>query len=162
MRSVQPPEEQEIRAHGGNTLHQSGTSVQTPHRLRLYLRIAISLLAATFVWLLAPKSAHAAAPLCDARGAITFAPPPTLEEPNASVDIGDADDCGAPSSQDVAFQHGQRGPSGQTAAEDGERALTTISPVILPASFADVLHDAQTTFVPPSGVSSRLDRPPRA
>ncbi len=161
LRPVQPVEEQEIRAHALNTLHQSGTSVQTPRRLRLYLRIAISLLAATFVWLLAEKHAQAAAPLCDARGAITFAPPPTLEEPNASVDIGQADDCSDSRSEDIALQHGQRGPSSQTAAEDGARALAATSPVILPASFADVLEAKETTFVPPSGVSSRLDRPPR-
>jgi len=128
--------------------------------VKLYLRIAVSLLAATFVWLLAP-SARAAAPLCDSRGAITFAPPPTLEEPNASIDVGDADDCGGSSRTDVALQHGQRGPSSQTSAEDGARALVASSPVILPASCADVLEDVQTTFVPPSGVASRLDRPPR-
>ena len=120
----------------------------------------MSLLAATFVWLLAP-SARAAAPLCDSRGAITFAPPPTLEEPNASVDVGDADDCSGPTQQDVALEHGQHGPGAQSSAEDGARALVAASPVILPASFADVLEDAELTFVPPSGVSSRVDRPPR-
>jgi hypothetical protein len=131
--------------------------------LRLYFRIAISLLAATFVWLVAAeKSAFAAAPLCDARGAITFAPPPTLEEPNASVDVGQADDCGDSRSEDLALQHGQRGPSAQNAAEDGARALVATTPMILPAAFADVLEAAETTFVPPSGISSRLDRPPRA
>lgn len=129
--------------------------------MRLYLRIAISLFAATFVWFFAEKRAHAAAPLCDARGAITFAPPPTLEEPNASIDVGEADDCGASTSQDVAFQHGQHGSNAQTAAEDGARALVAMSPVILPASLSDVVTETTTTFVPPSGVSSRVDRPPR-
>lgn len=129
--------------------------------MNFWARIAASLLAATFVWLLAP-SAHASAPLCDARGAITFAPPPTLEEPNASIDVGDADDCGGSSAQDVALQHGQRTPSTQSAVEDGSRALVATSPVILPAALADVLEDAESTFVPPSGVSQRLDRPPRA
>lgn len=128
--------------------------------MKLSVRIAVSLLAATFVWLLAP-SARAAAPLCDSRGAITFAPPPTLEEPNASIDVGDADDCSSQSRDDVALDHGQHGSSTQTAAEDGARALVATSPVILPASIADVLEDTETTFVPPSGVSSRLDRPPR-
>jgi hypothetical protein len=120
----------------------------------------VSLLAATFVWLLAP-SAHAAAPLCDSRGAITFAPPPTLEEPNASVDVGDAEDCGGSADQDVALQHGQHGSSSQSAAEDGARALVATSPVILPAAFSAAIQDAETTFVPPSGVAQRLDRPPR-
>lgn len=113
------------------------------------------------MWLLAP-SAHAAAPLCDARGAITFAPPPTLEEPNASIDVGEADDCGGSSAQDVALQHGQRTPSTQTVAEDAARALVATSPVILPAPIADAVTETPTTFVPPSGVSFRLDRPPRA
>ena len=128
--------------------------------MKTYVRIAVSLLAATFVWLLAP-SAHAAAPLCDARGAITFAPPPTLEEPNVSIDVGDADDCSGATQTDVALDHGQHGPSAQTSAEDGARALVATSPVILPASFADVLEVAETMFVPPNGVTSRLDRPPR-
>jgi len=130
--------------------------------VRLWLRIAVSLFAATLVWLFAEKHALAAAPLCDSRGAITFAPPPTLEEPNASIDVGDADDCSGPSQQDVALEHGQHGSTAQSSAEDGARALVASSPVILPAALADVLEEAATTFVPPSGVSSRLDRPPRA
>ena len=130
--------------------------------MKLYVRIAASLLAVTLVWLLSEKHALAAAPLCDARGAITFAPPPTLEEPNASIDVGDADDCGGSTQTDVTLDHGQRGPSAQTSADDGARALVATSPVILPAAIADVLEDAETTFVPPSGVASRLDRPPRA
>jgi hypothetical protein len=128
--------------------------------VNFWARIAASLLAATFVWLLAP-SAHAAAPLCDSRGAITFAPPPTLEEPNASIDVGDADDCGGSSQTDVALEHGQHGSNAQASAEDGARALAATSPVILPASFSAAIQDAETTFVPPNGVSSRLDRPPR-
>src|SRR5205823_392769 len=65
--AVEPPEELHIHVHRENTLHQSATSVQTPRRVKLCTRIALSLLAATFVWfLVAEKSALAAAPLCDA------------------------------------------------------------------------------------------------
>ena len=124
--------------------------------------MAVSLAVAACVWLVLPRAAFAAAPLCDARGAITFAPPPTLEEPNASIDVGDADDCGGAGQTDVALEHGQRGPSTQIAAEDVARALVATSPVILPAPVAAATQDAETTFVPPNGVSSRLDRPPRA
>jgi hypothetical protein len=130
--------------------------------VKLCIRIAVSLLAATLVWLLAPRSAFAAAPLCDARGAITFAPNPTLEEPNASIDIGEADDCSGASSADFTLEHGQHGTrSPLSGAEDGARALVATSPVILPAAPADVLEDTEATLVPPSGVSTRLERPPR-
>ena len=127
--------------------------------VRLCIRIFVGLLAATFVWLLAP-AAHAAAPLCDSRGAITFAPNVVLEEPNASVDVGQ-DDCSGGATFDLVLDHG-RGTDAQSSAEDGVRALVAKSPVILPAAPADVLEEAASTFVAPSGVRSRLDRPPRA
>lgn len=126
--------------------------------MKLCIRILVSLLAATFVWLLAP-AARAAAPLCDSRGAITFAPNVVLEEPNASVDVGQ-DDCSGGSTFDLVLDHG-RGTSAQSSADDGARALVAQSPMILPAAPADVLEEAASTFVPPSGVHTRLDRPPR-
>jgi hypothetical protein len=126
--------------------------------VKLCIRILVSLLAATFVWLLAP-AARAAAPLCDSRGAITFAPNVVLEEPNASVDVGQ-DDCSGPTTFDLTLEHG-RGTSAQAIADDGARALAAQSPTILPASLADVLEDAAATFVAPPGVRFRVDRPPR-
>ena len=120
----------------------------------------MSLLAATFVWLLAP-SARAAAPQCDSRGAITFAPNPTLEEPNASVDVGQADDCSGATADDLGYDHG-RAPTSADSGSEGVRALVAKSPTILPASASDVLEEAASTFVPPSGVRARVDRPPRA
>ncbi len=129
-----------------------------PGSVRLCIRILVSLLAATFVWLLAP-SARAAAPLCDSRGAITFAPNPTLEEPNSSVDVAE-DDCSGAGAAQLAYEHG-RSPTAADATSDSARALVAKSPTILPASPSDVLEDPATTFVPPSGVRSRVDRPPR-
>ncbi len=130
-----------------------------PRSVRLCIRILVSLLAATFVWLLAPSSARAAAPLCDSRGAITFAPNPTLEEPNSSVDVAQ-DDCNGAGADQLGYEHG-RTPTAIDAASDNVRALVAKSPTILPASPSDVLEDPATTFVPPSGVRSRVDRPPR-
>lgn len=123
------------------------------------MRIFVSLLAATFVWLLAPHSARAAAPLCDARGAITFAPNPTLEEPNSSVDVGQ-DDCDGSGAGEQSYDHG-RTPTAIDAASEGVRALVAESPRILAATPSDELEDAATTFVAPSGVRARVDRPPR-
>ncbi len=127
--------------------------------MKLCIRIFVSLLAATFVWLLAP-AARAAAPLCDSRGAITFAPNVVLEEPNASVDVGEADDCSGANAADFSLEHG-RGTNAQASADDGARALVAQSPMILPAAPADVLEDAAATFVAPAGVRFRVDRPPR-
>jgi hypothetical protein len=127
--------------------------------VRLCIRIFVSLLAATFVWLLAPQ-ARAAAPLCDARGAIMFAPNPTLEEPNSSVDVGQ-EDCDGSGADQQSYDHG-RSPTAVDSASESVRALVAKSPTILPATPSDVLEDAATTFVPPSGVRSRVDRPPRA
>jgi hypothetical protein len=50
-----------------------------------FARLVASVCAAAIVLLFA-LPASASAPRCDARGAITFAPPPKLDEPNVSID----------------------------------------------------------------------------
>jgi len=53
--------------------------------LNRFARLIASVCAAAIVLLVAFPAA-ASAPRCDSRGAITFAPPPTLDEPNVSID----------------------------------------------------------------------------
>ncbi len=122
------------------------------------LRLALSVALAAVCWLVA-GSAHAAAPQCDERGAITFAPNPTLQEPNASVET--SVDCQTPSLPTQAYEHGRsQGPEGSAAA--AVRALPA-SPVLLtPAPLRAVLPPPAEVSRPPAGVCSRVERPPRA
>lgn len=130
------------------------------------LRIAVSLFAVTLVWLACPRAAFAAtgggAPLCDARGAITFAPPPTLEEPNASVDIGDApqaDDCST-HAIDTTLDHG-RAPNASITTDVLSRAALSSPLLVMPATPTSTIFVLAAHFVAPRGVRTRVDRPPR-
>lgn len=117
---------------------------------------------ATFVvvWLTA-RPAQAAAPRCDARGAITFAPPPVLQDPDSSIDIG-VDGCGA-----VTPVESKHVAPGRSAPEEPQLsshllvAVTATPPAIdPPASHAYAPPVAVTA--PRAGVRSTIERPPRA
>jgi len=140
-------------------LHIPLSSIQTPHRVKRFVRLLISLVAATLVWLVA-SPARAAAPLCDARGAITFAPNPTLEEPNSSVDIGQADDCLQSSLDDRAYDHG-RSPTAVDVGEDAARASVPAALTILPATPTDSLARCRVDVLPSRADRDRVERPPR-
>ncbi len=127
--------------------------------MRLSVRIFLSFVAAALIWLVAP-SAHAAAPQCDARGAITFAPNPTLDEPNTSIDIGQADDCSGATVEEKAYDHG-RSRNVQSSGEEAARVWLTAALVILPATPTDALERAASTFVVPMASRDRIERPPR-
>ncbi len=64
-------------------------------------------------WLMVtPAFAAGSAPFCDDRGAIMFAPTPTLQVPAASIDVGErSDDCFAEVRGDRAVQQGRSGTS---------------------------------------------------
>jgi hypothetical protein len=126
--------------------------------VKRWSRIALSLLAATLVWLVA-GSARAAAPFCDARGATSFAPNPTLEEPNTSIDIGQADDC-AGTSHDLTCDHG-RGATAIDAVADANRVALPAELVILPATPTDALAHADGSSLPSRTDRDRVERPPR-
>jgi hypothetical protein len=139
-------------------LHIQRVPIHTPG-VSYCLRLSLCVLAALAVWLLT-GSARAAAPQCDARGATTFAPNPTLEEPNASVDIGQADDCSGASTDDLAYRHGRS----SSASSAQEEAPQSAPPRIL------VVHRATPTGISPQtsvaatlsrNERDRLERPPR-
>lgn len=119
-------------------------------------RVAALLAAACALLVAAP--ALAAAPQCDARGAITFAPPPRLDEPNASIDLGPAADC---LEKLLAADRCERGRApAPRAATAGELAESTAAPAVPPAS-ATALLAAPRLALPADEHRFALDRPPR-
>jgi hypothetical protein len=127
--------------------------------VKVFVRVILPLLAAAVVWLVA-GSARAAAPQCDIRGAITFAPNPTLEEPNTSMDVGQADDCGAKTVTDLAYNHG-RSPTGVDSADDLSRvALARVVAILDAAPSGTLTSDAPAPLVS-RAERDRLERPPR-
>lgn len=55
------------------------------------LRMVFTLAIFATAWLVAAPAWAERAPLCDKRAAITFAPPPQIQDPEMSIDIGMSD-----------------------------------------------------------------------
>lgn len=123
------------------------------------MRVLVSFLAAATVWLVAGQ-ARAAAPQCDARGAITFAPNPTLEEPNASVDVGQTDDCSGKKTDDPAYRSG-RSPLGVEATDALAKAALASVLGVVDAAPVGLLPEAPLSLLASRLERDRLDRPPR-
>ena len=127
--------------------------------MRKLLRIFVAVTTFAVVWMVA-SPAQAAAPVCDPRGAIMFAPPPQMQDPEQSLDVvapcdGRSDDPFA------ARQAGpQRGPQIEIV-DSREPALTSI--VVVPLSPPLARLGAPEEGLPraPAGVRSALERPPR-
>ena len=131
--------------------------------MRLYrkpLRFALSLLAAAIVCI-ASRSALAAAPQCDVRAAITFAPNPTLETSKASSIEATGDDCSTTPNVDRVLQRGHA-PSAPDASDAAPRAAVPAALRVLPAAPTAALAHFDETFTLPAGVRLRVERPPRA
>lgn len=109
---------------------------------------------------LASRSALAAAPLCDARAASSFAPNPTLDSSSASVDATATDGC----SQGWTGKVLQRGhaPTAPDASDSLPRAAVPTALRVLAASPTAALAVLAPTFTLPAGVRDRVERPPRA
>ncbi|HSQ62549.1 MAG TPA: hypothetical protein VLM85_05020 [Polyangiaceae bacterium] len=131
--------------------------------LRFYLRVALSICAAAvaLLWLGAGE-ARAESPQCDSRGAITFAPNPVLDVPNASIDLGQPDDCD-PSSLDArAYDHG-RAPAGADATDALLRAASLPQLLlVLPATPSATVERDAVPNGEASGMRQSVERPPRA
>jgi len=133
------------------------------------LRLLLTLTTLVVVWLVASpalastESLAAKAPLCDPRGAVTFAPPPQMQQLEVSLDIGTFDDCGSSSSEADA-RHADTGrPPVQIDASSSREPLTraATTPVAGPASEL-VPAPAASEVCSRPGVRSTVDRPPRA
>ena len=132
----------------------------TPLRLRRHhlYRFALSLLAATVVWLVAP-AAHAAGPQCDIRGATTIAPSPTLDTQGGSVDASPADSCsGAAVDHTLQPDHSR---SSASLDDQAPRASLSETPRVREAAPSATLSRAAEVFPAPAGVRDRVERPPR-
>lgn len=126
-------------------------------RLNHLYRFAVSLLAATVVWLVAP-AAHAAGPQCDIRGATTIAPSPTLDTQGGSVDAA-ADSCsGAAVDHALQPDHTRSSPS---VDDQMPRASLSETPRVHEAAPSATLAPSTEVFPAPAGVRDRVERPPR-
>jgi hypothetical protein len=136
-------------------------TIQTHTLVKVYARIALSFLAAaaTLLWLVG-GTARAAAPQCDPRGAITFAPNPVLEEPTASIDAGANDDCSSRLNE-RAYDHAPV-PFAVSGEPTSHGAALPVGLSILPAT--PTAAAARDIVTPPvsTSVAFRVERPPRA
>jgi hypothetical protein len=126
-----------------------------------FLRAAVVLATFMVAWLVV-KPAQAAAPRCDPRGAITFAPPPQLQDPDASIDIG-VDGCGAVTPLEERLVSPERGaPEDAPPSFDSSAAATpSTSPAMDPPAVR-VLGPPHEATGGSAGVRSTIERPPRA
>lgn len=112
-----------------------------------------------------PVTPEYGAPLCDIRGAITFAPPPQMQETEVSLDTGvTLDDCmnGNANARERALNASNgRAPLPRELSSTSDAAVMTALAKLAraPRELLPV-PDASTTC-PASGVRSTVDRPPR-
>ena len=117
--------------------------------------------------LLAPADAtnRNRAPLCDPRGAITFAPPPQMQDAEVSLDSGlTLDDCFS-STHDNDLKRASRGraPVPLDASSASSDAAVISTAVMLAASARELLPaPAASASCSRPGIRSTVDRPPRA
>jgi hypothetical protein len=125
------------------------------------LRALMAVATFTVVWLLvSPASAAtSAAPICDIRGAITFAPPPQIQDEERSIDI--PADCQTESPLDNPnFTPGRSAPPDISFSQEPAAGMATGLPEL---SFSERVAAPVAERAPPRpGVSSSLDRPPRS
>jgi hypothetical protein len=121
---------------------------------KLVLAVATALVA----WLAATPARAAIAPQCDPRGAITFAPPPQLQPPTASLDVDDsAPTCAEKLATDAGIEQGNL-PVPTTSPEP---VALPGAPAVPPASGQESLPAPARTEGAHPGVHARLERPPR-
>lgn len=115
---------------------------------------------------IAPIAPDMRAPLCDPRGAITFAPPPQMQDVEATLDTGlTLDDCFASTRDDANAKRAAPGRAplpidAQSASSD---AAVIATRVMLAACARELLPaPGVSTSCPRPGIRSTVDRPPRA
>ncbi len=122
------------------------------------MSVAAALL--VLLWL-GVRSARADAPQCDSRGAITYAPNPVLDVPNASLDAPQ-DDC-AESQLDMRAFHDGRAPASADATDALVRAASLPHVLcVLPATPTASIDRDDASDGGATGVRHSIERPPRA
>ena len=132
--------------------------------MRPVFRPLLIALAALAVWLVAWPAA-AAAPICDSRGASALAPAPTLDTPDASIDIGASDvgmgpeACVVMMDRDDSFHQG-RAPKPLPSPAGADLLPVDGQVLVTPRGFTfrSVEIDARARK---SRAPDRLERPPR-
>lgn len=138
--------------------------------MRRWVTSVLFTAAAIAVWLVA-LPAHAdslahggehgrGAPICDERAATMFAPPPQLQDPETSIDLGDAapEDCAA----DARFvKHCHEGQAPSQAPEAPEHALGAAIPSVGRPGSVALECDLSYVDLERAGVRATLERPPR-
>gem|GEM_PF-2451906 len=109
-------------------------------------------------------AAGARAPLCDRRGAITFAPPPQMQDLEVSLDVGTFDDCESSPAFDRALHRASRGRAPLPVSAEATREPATHASVApLPRGAFEILPaPAASEVCSRPGFRSTVDRPPRA
>ncbi|WP_394843457.1 hypothetical protein LZC95_41220 [Pendulispora brunnea] len=106
-----------------------------------------------------PAAPSRSAPQCDQRGATTFAPTPTLDAPNASIDLGEADDCDCLRVLWSAYEQG-RAPMPESGAA-GTEAVLARGVRVKKAAFVRVEAVIAVEETEHRGVRVEIERPPR-
>ena len=127
--------------------------------MSLWVRRCLTFACLLVAWLVA-RPAEAAAPLCDDRGASALAPSPSLDIPNASLNVGDHSDCDSEGARDKTYQRGQN-PHRCACAAHVDGALPTTMPRV-PVVSRELTVAPEVCGVERAGVRGSLERPPRA
>ena len=110
--------------------------------------------------------ASSRAPLCDPRGATTFAPPPQVQDVERSLDTGlTLDDCMTTTSRGARRAVPGRTPlpTGASASSDSASDRLILAVAVLAAAARELLPvPAVSTSCARPGVRSTVDRPQRA
>jgi hypothetical protein len=123
------------------------------------VRILVVTLVALAAWLVA-GTAVAAAPICDDRGASAFAPSPTLDTPNESIDIGTGPEaCGYAIDEGVGLHQGRA--HDPLPAPAGADLLPAGAGTRVLAAAERVMARSFISSKGKSGIHGRVDRPPR-
>lgn len=126
--------------------------------LRLALRLAVSLVAMLVVWTTA-SVARADAPLCDHRGAITFAESPALQVMDIGCDVAPDDGAAADAGDAFLQEDFPRAP-----APDSAWSFDAVVPTVhavAPHTFYVMSYPRSARVGARSGIALSLDRPPR-
>jgi hypothetical protein len=129
--------------------------------MQRFLRTFMAVATFVVVWLVvSPARAWTnSAPVCDPRGATTFAPPPQIQDAEQSLDI--PADCGQDDPLETSHVLPGRGPQIDItfSQEPVAAAQAPVHGLVFverrPAQVADDLER-------PSGVRSSIERPPRS
>jgi len=129
------------------------------------LRTVFAVVVALAAWLVASpvmaatSATSLSAPQCDQRQATTFGPTPTLDPPNASIDVGDADDSDYRLFGWSRYEQG-RAPSPDSSHAMSEAVLVARPPVTT-APFVRLVAPHASVNEEYRGVHQQIERPPR-